>query len=294
MNSGIIVLHACTVRDCAYFKVGEISVTKIYYIFALAQIHTKIRISLPGQKMDIGHRDEQTSVSGTSQSVDNLPISTSTAASTSENAKAVSSNSILVNPRQRGNPVLKFIRSVPWEYSEIVPDYVLGANICSLFLSVRYHNLHPDYIHERLKELRHSFELRILLVQVDVSDPYPNLKTLTHISMLADLTIIPVYSAEEAGRILENYKIYENKPPDMIQERQDPNSMQQVVDALTSIRSVNKTDASTLLNIFGSLAKILKANVEQIALCPGFGPQKAQKVHSVLHEKFKMSGEKNA
>jgi len=46
--------------------------------------------------------------------------------------------------------------------------------------------------------------------------------------MLADLTIIPANSAEEAGKILENYKIYENKPPDFIQEKQDPNTLQQV------------------------------------------------------------------
>jgi len=46
--------------------------------------------------------------------------------------------------------------------------------------------------------------------------------------MLADLTIIPANTAEEAGKILENYKIYENKPPDFIQEKQDSSIMQQV------------------------------------------------------------------
>lgn len=34
--------------------------------------------------------------------------------------------------------------------------------------SLRYHNLHPDYIHERLQSLGKSFALRVLLVQVDV------------------------------------------------------------------------------------------------------------------------------
>jgi len=198
-----------------------------------------------------------------------------------------SKNTVLVNPRQRGNPVLKHIRKVPWEYAEIIPDYVMGATTCGLFLSIRYHNLHPDYIHDRLKELKRSYSLRVLLVQIDVSDPFPILKTLTHISMLADLTIIPAYSAEEIGRILENYKIYENKPPDFIQEKQDPSVLQQVMDALTSIRSVNKTDAMTLLNVFGTLGEIVQASPEKIALCPGFGPHKAQRIHAALHEKFK-------
>lgn len=34
--------------------------------------------------------------------------------------------------------------------------------------SLRYHNLHPDYIHQRLQSLGKSFALRVLLVQVDV------------------------------------------------------------------------------------------------------------------------------
>ena len=67
---------------------------------------------------------------------------------------------------QRGNPLLKSILSVPWEYEEIVPDYVMGRTTCALFLSLRYHNLNPDYINERLKQLGKQYELRVLLVQV--------------------------------------------------------------------------------------------------------------------------------
>lgn len=101
---------------------------------------------------------------------------------------------------QRGNPVLKYIRSVPWEFGDVVPDYVLGPTTCALFLryvnhlrlifkrsftcfpscsffdtsvsftsqSLRYHNLNPNYIHDRLKHLGQTFTLRVLLVQVDV------------------------------------------------------------------------------------------------------------------------------
>lgn len=67
---------------------------------------------------------------------------------------------------QRGNPLLKFITSVVWEYDDIIPDYEIGKTICILFLSVRYHNLNPDYINNRLKELGKKYELRVLLVQV--------------------------------------------------------------------------------------------------------------------------------
>lgn len=85
-------------------------------------------------------------------------------ASTSKAAPSI--HSLLVNPKQRGNPILKSIKNVPWEYDEIVPDYQMGATTCALFLSLRYHNLNPDYIHDRLKLLGTMFELRVLLVQV--------------------------------------------------------------------------------------------------------------------------------
>ena len=47
-------------------------------------------------------------------------------------------------------------------------DYILGASCVSLYLSVRYHTLQPDYIHERIKSLGKGHRLRVLLVQVDV------------------------------------------------------------------------------------------------------------------------------
>lgn len=43
-------------------------------------------------------------------------------------------STILVSPRQRGNPVLTSIRSIPWEYSDIPADYVIGLTTCVLFL----------------------------------------------------------------------------------------------------------------------------------------------------------------
>lgn len=77
-------------------------------------------------------------------------------------------NCVLVNPKQRGNPILKSITNVPWEFDDsIIPDYVVGVTTGILFLSLRYHQLNPDYIHNRLKELGKRFELRVLLVQVD-------------------------------------------------------------------------------------------------------------------------------
>lgn len=83
------------------------------------------------------------------------------------------SNCVLVNPRQRGNPILKSVTNVQWEFDDsIIPDYVVGATAGILYLSLRYHQLNPDYIHNRLKDLGKRYELRVLLVQVDTKVKY--------------------------------------------------------------------------------------------------------------------------
>ncbi|KAF5903105.1 DNA excision repair protein ERCC-1, partial [Clarias magur] len=208
---------------------------------------------LQGQKMDEGQSTEERSVL----------------------TPAVGSgNSIIVSPRQRGNPILKFVRSVPWEFGEIVPDYILGRTTCALFLSVRYHSLNPNYIHERLKHLGQAFTLRVLLVQVDVKDPHHALKELARICIMADCTLILTWSPEEAGRYLETYKSYEKKPADLLKEQVEKDYLSKVTDCLTTVKSINKTDAITLLSTFSSLGGIISASKEELELCPGLGPQK--------------------
>ncbi|KFQ70774.1 DNA excision repair protein ERCC-1, partial [Phaethon lepturus] len=193
---------------------------------------------------------------------------------------------------QRGNPVLKFVRNVPWEFGDIVPDYVLGQSTCALFLSLRYHHLNPGYIHDRLRHLGRSYRLQLLLLQVDVKDPHQALKELAKICILADCTLLVAWSPEEAGRYLETYKAYEQKPPDLLKERVEQDFLSRMTDCLTSVKSVNKTDALSLLTAFGvSLrgpATFPGAHwgQEDLSLCPGVGPQKAKRLFDVLHEPF--------
>lgn len=210
-----------------------------------------------------------------------------TAEPPNQTAKPVTkSGSIIVSPRQRGNPVLQFVRNVPWEFGEVLPDYVLGQSTCALFLSLRYHNLHPNYIHERLQGLGKNFALRVLLVLVDVKDPQQALKELAKMCILADLTLILAWSPEEAGHYLETYKAYEQKPADILMEKLEQDFVSRVTDCLTTVKSVNKTDSQTLLATFGSLQQIIAASREDLALCPGLGPQKARRLFDVLHEPF--------
>lgn len=63
---------------------------------------------------------------------------------------------------------------------------------------------------------------------MDIKDPHLELKQLTKICMFADLTLMLAWSPEEAGKIIEVYKLFENKPPDLIMEKQETDSTSQV------------------------------------------------------------------
>ena len=56
----------------------------------------------------------------------------------------VNPNAIFVNKRQEGNPVLKHIRNVRWQFADIVPDYQMGQNACAVFLSLRQAACHAS------------------------------------------------------------------------------------------------------------------------------------------------------
>jgi len=40
------------------------------------------------------------------------------------------------------------------QFADIVPDYILGNGTAALYISVRYHLLHPDYLFFRIRELQ--------------------------------------------------------------------------------------------------------------------------------------------
>ena len=59
---------------------------------------------------------------------------------------------------------------------------------------------------------------------MDIKDPYIPIKELTKMCLLADLTLLLSWDAQEAGKIIETYKVFEYKPPDLIMGKQESNS----------------------------------------------------------------------
>jgi len=193
-------------------------------------------------------------------------------------------NKIQVSKRQRGNPILKHILNVPWTYANVKPDFVLGKTTCALFLSVRYHLLHPKYLYSRIREVGiGNFDLRIVLVLVDSPDCTDSITSLTTLAADNNFTTVLAWSEKEAARYLETYKAFENKSAALIKEKLETEHLPRMVDVLTVTKSVNKRNVGTLASTFGSFKSIANASVEALCLCPGFGSQKAMRLHDVLH-----------
>ncbi|KAJ2064058.1 ssDNA endonuclease and repair protein rad10 [Coemansia sp. S146] len=194
---------------------------------------------------------------------------------------------VLVNELQRGNPVLECVRNVRWSYSkDIIPDYVVGRTSCVLYLSVKYHRLHPEYISKRIDGLGKQYRLRVLLIHVDTDDYKIPLREINRIAVVGEMTILLAWSLDEAGRYIETLKAFEHRQPDIIRERVEETYMARLANSLTSIKSVNKTDVLTLSSNFGSFDGVARATSDELSLCPGVGDLKAQRIFKAFHEPF--------
>ena len=202
-------------------------------------------------------------------------------------ATRTGASSILVSPRQKGNPILTNLRSFAWEYSDIPADYVLGVTTCALFLSLKYHRLHPEYIYNRIRLLAGKYNLRVLLTMVDIDNHEESLKELSKTSLINNVTVILCWSAAEAARYLELYKSYEHANSSAIRGTESKSYTDKMVDFVTVPRSINKTDAVTLVSAFGSIRGAVNARPEEISIIGGWGEKKMKKWCGVVDEPFR-------
>lgn len=193
---------------------------------------------------------------------------------------------LLVANRQQGNPLLRLLTGIEWKLADVVPDFVVGETTCVLFLSLRYHLLHPDYLYARIAPVKREFRVRVLLVSVDVADPTEPLLLLTSLASANDFTVILGWSLQECARYLETFKLLDKKSAASIQERIEAGYLPRLEDALTVIRSVNKTDVRVLSRTFGSLKDIMAAPMEDLALCQGLGDKKVRRLFLAFNEPF--------
>uniref|UniRef100_A0A5K3EUX7 DNA excision repair protein ERCC-1 n=1 Tax=Mesocestoides corti TaxID=53468 RepID=A0A5K3EUX7_MESCO len=202
---------------------------------------------------------------------------------------ATDSKKLLVSPRQRGNVLLEMIRHVAWEYSDIEPDYIFGPCHCAFFLSLRYHNLNPEYIFERLHKLQSTFQLIVLIVLVDVDDAHHPLKELNKFGLTQNVTVMLAWSPLEAARYLECFKASINKPPEDLQPEAGEagsaakkDQLALATDFFTALRVVSRSDAAALLSKFGTVSEVIKADKKSLESCIGIGSVKVSIFHIIV------------
>jgi len=196
-----------------------------------------------------------------------------------------SGSNIIVNQRQRKNPLLECIKHGR-EFGDIVADFQVGRTTGIIFLSLKYHRLHPEYIAQRVDSLGMSYHLRILLILCDISEHQEPIRELTKKCLINNITIIVAWSNDEAGLYISSYKKLEHRPPTMIRERVDKDYSSVFRSALTSISKVNKTDVETLRSSIGSFADIANASTERLEKLPGFGQVKVKRVRDAFDKPF--------
>lgn len=197
------------------------------------------------------------------------------------------------NPKQKGNRVLSYIRNVVFEYDDTMksrpsPDFEVGLQTCVLFLSLQFHILNTSYIFERIEPLQRRYKNRIILLLDDLKEnrATPSLIQLSRVAIENDWTLICSWTNKEAARYLETFCAFEKHSAAIIQESRSQEAEGQATSFLCKIKSLNKTDASSLLSRFGNIASIACASLDDLSDCPGIGSSKATYIFNAFRAHF--------
>lgn len=68
-----------------------------------------------------------------------------------------------------------------------------------------------------------------IIYQLDIDEPQEKLIEMSRICFLGDLTLMLAWTYEEAAKVLETYKIYEHKSPDLIIDKSEDYTYLKVV-----------------------------------------------------------------
>lgn len=115
-----------------------------------------------------------------------------------------------VSKSQKGNPLLDLLtsKSIPWQYvsstvtTKILYDYsVRNSKRMILFLSLKYHKLHPEYIFKKMKPLQR--QNCILLILVDIEQHEQILKELSRVCLYNGFTVLLGWTYEQCGKYIQ-------------------------------------------------------------------------------------------
>nr|QDO16489.1 DNA excision repair protein ERCC-1 [Crypthecodinium cohnii]USW07868.1 DNA excision repair protein ERCC-1 [Crypthecodinium cohnii] len=195
---------------------------------------------------------------------------------------------ILAATRQRGNPILNYVKSTMVEFMDgLAPDYLVGPTIAVYFLSLKFHRTRPDYLSQRIKSLGSGYRARILLCVVDLEHPEEQLAAVTLQAFHAEISLLLAWSHWEAASYLETFHRHQNKSSEVLQAKLSRgDDRARLAETITAIKGINKGDAATFIDRFGSFEALANASEEELHNCPRIGAKKVRQLQHVFHTPF--------
>lgn len=160
------------------------------------------------------------------------------------------------------------------------------TNVTTFMNLLKCFGLLLQHILRRIDEVGRNFRLRILLVLVDDEENLAALTDLNKIAFATNFTLLFAWSNQECARYLETFKNYESKSSVSIQSRDETEFLPKLQKVLGNIRSINKTNVTTLMDVFGDFESVCQTTELQLVMCPGLGEKKVKRLLQVLQEPF--------
>ncbi|CAE7651144.1 ERCC1 [Symbiodinium pilosum] len=200
---------------------------------------------------------------------------------------------IVAKARQQQNPIVNCVRSTHVDFVEdtdLKPDFLVGPETAVIFISLQFQRLHQEYLNGRVKSLG-DFRNRVLLCRVDLDQPEEALEQVTLTAFHGKLSLLLAWTDAEAAAYLETLHRFQSKGAEALRSRvTQGDNRARLLEVLTTIKGVNKSDAALLASQFGSFAQITRATEKEFLRCSGIGDKKVKQLTSVLHKPFFPNG----
>ncbi|KAH0790492.1 DNA excision repair protein ERCC-1 [Histomonas meleagridis] len=192
---------------------------------------------------------------------------------------------ITISNRQKGNQLIKILAPAQTVWSDSSTcDYSIGYKIGILFLSLKFHREHPNYLSERIANFKGGYATRILLLVVDGKNPDRVISKLTAQSIANNLNLVLAFNLEEAGRwILTIYNTQESQVDEL--KATNETTYDIAINALNAI-GVSRKDAASMIDSYGTVSDCLLQSRDSLTKTNILSDFKMEQFLAVLDEPF--------
>ena len=192
-----------------------------------------------------------------------------------------------ISTTQKENPIVRENRLIGAEIQwsdTVTADYTIGKDLAVLFLSLKWHRQHPEYIGNRIKAFKGGYTTRVLLLIVNVPDPDANIARLTVVANANAMNLVLAFDYEEAARWLMAFYKSQDSSVDALKASNETNP-EIAVDVLNAL-GASKREAELVISNYPTLADALLASPGSLASCTGMSESKAESLAEAVAAPF--------